>query len=446
MKASIIIPVWNGASVVLKCLDALYKNSSAGLREVICVDNASVDNSADLITGRYPRRVRVIRQPVNLGFAGGINAGIEVAQGEVFVLLNQDCLVQPGWLTALMQALEMEAEFGIAGCTVLDKDGTLNHTGAVIQRPGIYGVHLTEITGEQPQGVEYVTGAAFAIRRQTWKEVGRFDEGYYPGYYEESDYCYRARHKDIETVYVPDARVVHLFSGQQWKTDPTEHTANQHRSRYRFVCKHLVRDELARFFEFERTALQETVYLDQTIGRFLAARETLRSLPDIIERRRADLDKSTSPARYRQLKVGFAGVTRWAFSATQKLGSESMLGVPTEPGTTDPRESFSEEWNAAKQRLQRLRQREHDLLERIYFKAPSDDSPEPPAKRWFRLLVLRPLSFLIGRDYYLLAKLNTVHTARMDIMDRMQRLHHRLLRYMERRLDTLETLTDYDYR
>ncbi|NIV29072.1 MAG: glycosyltransferase, partial [Anaerolineae bacterium] len=84
MEASIVIPVWNGGSVVSDCLDAIYAHCGDELLEVICVDNASRDDSATLIADRFPQ-VRLIRQPVNLGFAGGVNAGIQMAQGDVFI-------------------------------------------------------------------------------------------------------------------------------------------------------------------------------------------------------------------------------------------------------------------------------------------------------------------------------------------------------------------------
>jgi GT2 family glycosyltransferase len=442
MKFSIIIPVWNGASVILDCLSALYANVGDALFEVICVDNGSQDNSAELVAENYPRQVRLIHEPVNLGFAGGVNAGVEAADGDVFVLLNQDCLVEPGVLSSLANAFYNHPEFGIAGCTIIESNGTLNHTGAVIQRPGLFGEHLTEIKAEHPYAVDYVTGAAFAIRRQTWDIVGAFDEGYYPAYFEESDYCYRARHMGIETAYVPDAKVIHLFSGRDWKTDPVKHTANQHRSRYRFAVKHLDIDGLDAFFEAEYAEIARTNYLDQAIGRVLAARDTLRGLSDIIERRRFDLSEMVTQTQRRQLQVGFTKILHAAFSIARELGSDCEDTIP--PFTC---------WKPMERRLRELQQREYDLLERIYFRSPLEDSSESPFRRFFRLAVLRPLSFLIGRDYFLLAELNTVHVSRMDVMkDSLNQMyqwhqrHHKLLGGTDQRLQLLEIFVDYDYR
>jgi GT2 family glycosyltransferase len=433
MRASVVIPVWNGASVLPECLDALYAHSGGAMQEVICVDNASHDESAALIAEHYPE-ARLIRQPVNLGFAGGVNAGMDVAQGDVFVLLNQDAVIHPGWLTTLINTLEENPEFGIAGCTVLGPDGTVQHAGAMITRPEAYGAHLVDVGDSQPRRVEYATGAALAIRRETWEIVGRLDDGYYPAYYEDSDYCYRARRKGIETVYVPEARITHLFSNREWLADPIQNAKNHHRARYRFVTKHFDSHELSEFFEAEHAAVEREHYLGHAVGRVIAARDTLGGLADILERRKADLDEVLPPHHRRQLQVGFDQVLHRSFSIAETL-------APSRP--VELFSDLAERQQDTIQRLQALMQQEHDLLTRIYFKPPSDDRPEPVLRRLFRLLVLRPISFLVGRDYLLLSQLNTVHVARMD---QMNRLFQEQWNQVYLRLSLLEMLTDHDYR
>jgi GT2 family glycosyltransferase len=218
---------WCG--VVPGCLRALYARS-ASTYEVIAVDNASPDESAQLIRDNFPQ-VTVLRQLINLGFAGGVNAGIDAAHGDLFILLNQDCLVQPGWLDAVVQALHDHPEAGVAGCTIFNADGSLNHAGAFIRRPEASGAHLTDRVADAPRPVDYVTGAAMVIRRSTWDTIGRFDEGFYPAYFEESDYCYRARRAHRYLV-CTGAHVTHLFSSRNGSVI-AGHTADQHRSRYR---------------------------------------------------------------------------------------------------------------------------------------------------------------------------------------------------------------------
>jgi GT2 family glycosyltransferase len=425
LQASLIIPVWNGAGVVLDCLRALYAHSGAHLLEVIAVDNASPDISAQLMRGNFPQ-VTVLRQPTNLGFAGGVNAGLDAAHGELFVLLNQDCLVQPGWLDAVIQALHDHPEMGIAGCTIFNPDGSLNHAGAFIRRPEAVGEHLTDRVGDAPQPVDYVTGAAMVIRRSTWDAIGRFDEGFYPAYFEESDYCYRARGAGIATWYVPGAHVTHLFSSREWQRDPLKHTADQYRSRYRFVCKHFTRQEIEPFTAAELTALDTETYLDQVAARVIAARSTLRGLPDILERRRLDRLENAASAQLIQLQASFTQILRASFARAQRM----ILAANGEPSEVLP---FTVQVSG---RLETLRRREYDLLTRIYFRAPDDVRPEPPMRRLIRLLIKRPLSFVCGREHLLLAELNALHVMRQDELTKDFLM-----------LDQYWKLfTDYDYR
>ncbi len=438
MQASVVIPVWNGAPVVSTCLDALFTHSGDELLEVICVDNASRDESAALIAHHYPR-ARLIRQPVNLGFAGGVNAGIDAAQGDVFVLLNQDCVVQPGWLAALLRALETHPEFGIAGCTLFNPDGTLNHAGARISRPDAYGIHLTDMGDGQPRRADYVTGAVFAIRSQTWNEVGRFDEGYYPAYYEECDYCYRARRKGIETAYVPAAQVKHLLSSREWQTDPVKSWATQHRSRYRFVCKHFDSREVGEFFEAEYAAVEAERNFDQVVGRVIAARDTLRGLADICERRRFDEGDDVPPAHRRQLQVEFTQVSRRSFSAAEKLGPPRPIASLSD---------LEKRWQAADQRMRVAL----GITSRSEAWASAVGSGSS-LRRAFRWLLWRPLSLLAGRGDRLSLQRNPAREAQPD---QIEPLHYQLQQMyqlfrdqrdqLDRRLTLLEILTDHDYR
>jgi hypothetical protein len=247
-----------------------------------------------------------------LGFGGGINLGVQAAlagPAELFVLLNQDCLVEPGWLDALCQGLDADPEAAIGGCTLLNADGSVNHAGAQIAMPSAYSHHLTTVPAV-PTRMEYVTGAAFAIRRAAWGAIGAFDADFYPAYYEEADYCYRARQRNWGVLYVPAARVRHLQASQAWRDDPLLHWTQQHRSRYRFAAKHLSGDALAAFLTAERTAVAVEEWFDQAMGRVLAARQTLRGLDALDQRRCTDLGAPLAEADKRRLQVHLADISQ----------------------------------------------------------------------------------------------------------------------------------------
>lgn len=317
MKFSVVIPVWNGADVIAQCLAAIAAHQNDQPFEIICVDNASRDNAAAVIAAQFPA-VKLLRQPVNLGFAGGVNAGIRAAQGEVVVLLNQDCLPQAGWLTALSAAFAAHPEYGVAGCTIYFADGKLDHAGARMTRPAAFGEHLTEI-GTAPRTVDYVTGAAMAIRRSIFGAIGLFDEGFYPAYYEECDFCYRARAHGYQIAYVPGAQITHLRSSREAQADWVKHWANQQKARYRFIIKQFTPQDIGDFIAFETRALDTESNFARAIGSVLGARDTLRALSDILDRRRQECDDDLSAEVRRQLEAGFTAIVRHGFARAEEL-------------------------------------------------------------------------------------------------------------------------------
>src|SRR5688572_30625035 len=130
LRTSVVIPAWNGERHLEACLQALLAQGDAP-DEVIVVDNASVDGSATVVREQFPS-VRLICNETNLGFSGGCNVGIAAAQGEIVVLLNQDAVVEAGWLQALMEAMHSEPAVGIAGGKAFYPDGRLQHAGGFL--------------------------------------------------------------------------------------------------------------------------------------------------------------------------------------------------------------------------------------------------------------------------------------------------------------------------
>ena len=189
LPASIIIPNWNGAHHLPTCLDSLrrqsYSNPSARLRagfEVIVVDNGSTDGSLELLDRDYPE-VKVVALPENRGFAGGVNAGIREAEGEIIAVFNNDAEADPRWLEELAVALARHPEAGMATPKVLlfDQRDVIHTVGdfyGVDGVPGNRGVWQRD--DGQFDREEYVFGAAgvaAAYRRAMLDEVGLFDEG-----------------------------------------------------------------------------------------------------------------------------------------------------------------------------------------------------------------------------------------------------------------------------
>ncbi|MEZ4639906.1 MAG: glycosyltransferase family 2 protein [Caldilineaceae bacterium] len=223
---SVIIPLWNGREFIDDCLSSLLA-SSAELgeeTEILVVDNGSADGSAAHVAEVWGRdRVLLFPNEKNMGFAGGCNVGLRAARGRYVALLNQDTQVRPGWAAALVMALAAGA--GVVGSLALLPDGvTVQHAGGVIEWPTAIARHVgygeAAAQWRQAADVDFVTAAAMAFPRRLLDEIGLLDEMFWPGYYEDADFCYRARDAGYSVQYVPDAILVHhdhaSFRDRQW--------------------------------------------------------------------------------------------------------------------------------------------------------------------------------------------------------------------------------------
>jgi GT2 family glycosyltransferase len=238
--------------------------------EVIVVDNGSTDGSPDFVAKNFPQ-VQLIRNARNLGFAIGVNIGIKAAIGDVIVLLNQDTVVQEGWLKALVEALWADGKVGIAGCKLLYPDGkTIQHAGGTVEYPSGLALHYgyrekDEGQWDEPRDVDYVTGAAMAIRRDVLERVGLFDEGFSPAYFEDIDICYRAREKGFLVRYVPHSILIHHESSS---IGDKLLSFYYQRSRIRFILKHYTPQQILDDFLASEEAGKE-VALQRGQGRAL---------------------------------------------------------------------------------------------------------------------------------------------------------------------------------
>lgn len=242
LSVSLIVLNWNGKHHLERCLPSLIALDYPTY-EIIVVDNGSTDGSIVYVTNAYPT-VRLIETGFNLGYAGGMNVGITHSRAEVVILLNNDIIVPPQWLGAFMAGLETDPRIGIAGCKLFFSDGvTLQHAGGWITYPrgisGHFGYREPDRgTYDTLVDMEYVTGAAMAIRRVMLDEVGLLDINFFPVYYEDVDICYRARDAGWRVVYVPGASLIHMESATIGR-DSCAYLRFLNQGRLRFLLKHM---------------------------------------------------------------------------------------------------------------------------------------------------------------------------------------------------------------
>lgn len=213
-RASVIVVNHNGGEYLRQCLESLGPVCHH-TDEIILVDNASTDGSVSGVPQAFPD-VRLIRSPVNLGFGGGNNLGVRWASGDYLAFLNPDTVVTPGWLTALVEALEADPTIGLATSQILlmGDPERINACGNDIHCTGLTlcrGMGLDHTTMPDSTEVSAVSGAAFLIRREVFESLGGFDEPFFL-YMEDTDLSLRARLAGYRCVYVPTSVVYHRYT------------------------------------------------------------------------------------------------------------------------------------------------------------------------------------------------------------------------------------------
>lgn len=294
MSVAVLILTWNAVDASLECLKSVTRQSLAP-DHILVVDNASQDTTVEHICSQFPD-VQVLRNVQNLGFAVGMNVGIKALQElatppDIVVLLNQDTQVAPEWLQAISAPFAEDAQIGAVGCKLRYPDGTLQHAGAFLEWPRAIAQHVgwhERDTGQYDQRQEYetMTGAALALRMAALQEVGLFDPGFSPAYYEDTDLCWRLRRHGYRIVYEPQAVVTHHESSSI--PDAVTRSRYYNRGRLCFVLKtYTFEDIIGPFAASEQAFIHEHGYSQEARALRWAYVETLVHLPEILTARQS---------------------------------------------------------------------------------------------------------------------------------------------------------------
>jgi GT2 family glycosyltransferase/glycosyltransferase involved in cell wall biosynthesis len=209
---SIVIPTYGKLAYTCACLASLVEHADAVEFEVIVVDDASPDDSAQVLAG--VEGLRLLRNPANLGFVGSCNAGAAVARGRWLLFLNNDTEVGPGWLAALLDTFQAFPDAGLVGARLVYPDGRLQEAGGLVFSDGSGWNYGRFEDPDAPQfgyarATDYCSGAAIVIERRLFAELGGFDQRYAPAYYEDTDLAFKVRASGRSVVVQPAATVVH---------------------------------------------------------------------------------------------------------------------------------------------------------------------------------------------------------------------------------------------
>ncbi len=252
-ELSVVIINWNTRTLLVRCLDNLLLDAqlSQTAIQVIVVDNASHDDSVDLLRSRYPG-VACIANRTNVGFARANNQATSLAMAPLLFLLNSDTAVQPGALHAINSYMAEHPSVGIVGLQLVNDDLSLQPSGkhfptllsttiGLIPVPvrwrAAYDHRRNWRDYAKVACVDEVSGAAMVVRCDVWQALRGFDEQFY-FFGEDIDLCWRAREAGYDVAYLPTARTLHTWGGARVNTPSIRQGLMSQRAHYMLIRKH----------------------------------------------------------------------------------------------------------------------------------------------------------------------------------------------------------------
>jgi N-acetylglucosaminyl-diphospho-decaprenol L-rhamnosyltransferase len=253
-SVSVVLVTYESAEDLAACVATLPAAAGPHELEIVVVDNASRDASAEIARGLG---IKVLESPTNLGLSRAIDRGAAATVAPWLLLVNPDTRLAPGSLARLLRTAHADPTIGCVGPHLRNSDGSEYPTGrrfpsilvgalhaalgTVWQgNPATRHYHMRDVDRSRPVQVDWVSGACMLLRRDAYEAAGRFDAGYFM-YFEEMDFCLRLRRAGWRAVYDPGAEVTHILGGST-RSAPYRKVWNHHRSALRFYCRRYARD------------------------------------------------------------------------------------------------------------------------------------------------------------------------------------------------------------
>lgn len=306
MDLSIIIVSWNTRQLLGNCLASLPAACGNLTHEILVVDNASADGSADMVRREFPR-CQLVASGGNLGFSRGNNLALPMTSGKAVLLLNPDTVCPPESLVKLHGFLRDKPQAAVVGPRLVDEQGQPTLTWGFFPRArdhwlgfldprriwlkGPFSRRIVHVPDrDDPSApVDYVTGACFLMRREALDEIGLLDERFFM-YFEETDWCWRARAAGFEVWYCAETEVAHLEG--RAAASVSLFSLRQFQKSYRlFVAKHYGPEQVGKFrfaqwAEYSQKALLRSLALgnreeNQAIAAYFREKARLQLMGEI---------------------------------------------------------------------------------------------------------------------------------------------------------------------
>jgi N-acetylglucosaminyl-diphospho-decaprenol L-rhamnosyltransferase len=249
---SVLIVNYRAYEELGRCLGSIQPEVAGGRAEAIVVDNASDPDALASLERQFPETV-FIANSGNPGFAAAVNQAATRARGAQFLLLNPDATLLPEALSRMERELESDRRIAVVGARVFDPDGTLQASARHFPTiwTGLFG-RTSLLTRLRPRNrfsrrhlippaastidVDWVAGSCAMFRGEAFRELGGLDEGFFL-YWEDADFCRRARDRGWRCVYAPVDGAVHQV-GRSSRHATIRSIVAFHRSAFRYELKH----------------------------------------------------------------------------------------------------------------------------------------------------------------------------------------------------------------
>lgn len=231
IDVSVIVVNYNTLRLTTECLESIFTFTKGVRYEVIVVDNNSTDGSLNYLeTLTKQKKIRLIKNKENVGFAKANNQAFEVAEGSAYLLLNSDTKLQSDAISSVFHSLFSSPDTGIATCTLHNADGSLQPSGGYFPTVGrlvtwmffiddlpffgdfVHSYHPKISYFSSTHTQDWITGAFFMIKRNVVDSIGGLDPEYFM-YVEEMDFCFRAKKQGFNVLFDASESIIHFGQG-----------------------------------------------------------------------------------------------------------------------------------------------------------------------------------------------------------------------------------------
>ena len=252
---SAIIVTWNSSQWIANCLKSLMNDLNSFYYKIVVVDNASTDNTTDLIRENFPE-VILVQNTVNEGFARACNRALLECQSEYVLFINPDTEVVPGMTDTLVAFMKGHPEVGAIGPTLLNTDGSLQLSGntfpnlrniwleslfldRLFPKNRFFGSHkLSHLNRSEVCKIDWTMGSCLLLRKEALDKVGSFDNRFFL-FFEETDLCLRLKKAGYEVYLIPEAKIVHGGGSSRLENYNANKIIHYHRSLFLYFNKNL---------------------------------------------------------------------------------------------------------------------------------------------------------------------------------------------------------------